>query len=57
MKNKITDFEIQYINESKEGQILKIYKKEVDKNIRFLIKDDEKEIIRANLMFNWLNKL
>ncbi len=51
-KNKITDFEIHYINESKEGQTLKIYKKEVDKNIRFLIRNDEKEIIRANLTFN-----
>jgi len=50
-KNKITDFEIHYINESKEGQILKIYKKEENKNIRFLIKDNEKEIIRANLIF------
>ncbi len=50
-KNKMTDFEIHYINESKEGQILKIYKKEENKNIRFLIKDDEKEIIRANLIF------
>ena len=50
-KNKITDFEIHYINESKEGQILKIYKKEENKNISFLIKDYEKEIIRANLIF------
>ncbi len=50
-KNKITDFEIHYINESKEGQLLKIYKKEENKNIRFLIKCDEKEIIRANLIF------
>jgi len=50
-QNKITDFEIHYINESKEGQILKIYKKEENKNIRFLIKKDEKEIIRANLTF------
>ncbi len=50
-KNKITDFEIHYLNESKEGQILKIYKKEENKNIRFLIKDDEKELIRANLIF------
>ncbi len=50
-KNKITDFEIHYINESKEGQVLKIYKKEENKNIKFLIKEDEKEIIRANLIF------
>lgn len=49
-KNKITDLEIHYINESKEGQILKIYKKEENGNIKFLIKNDEKEIIRANLI-------
>jgi len=50
-KNKITDFEIHYINEGKEGLILKIYKKEENNQIRFLIKQDEKEIIRANLIF------
>lgn len=49
-KNEITDFEIHYINESKEGQILKIYKKEENYNIKFLIKNDEREIVRANLI-------
>ncbi len=49
-KNKITDFEIHYINESKEGQVLKIYKKEENDSIKFLIKSDEKEIVRANLI-------
>ncbi len=50
-KNRITDIEIHYINESKEGQPLKIYKKEENGNIKFLIKNNEKEIIRANLIF------
>lgn len=50
-KNKITDFEIQYINESIEGDILKIYKKEQNNNITFLIKNQEKVIIKANLTF------
>lgn len=30
-KNKITDFEIHYINESKEGQNLRVYKKYTSK--------------------------
>ena len=34
-----------------KGQILKIYKKEENKSISFLIKDGEKEIIRTNLIF------
>lgn len=50
-KNKITDFEIHYINESKEGQILKIYKIEKNGLIEFLIKEGEREIIRANLSY------
>lgn len=50
-KNKITDFEIHYIHESKEGQTLKVYKKVEDGNIKFLIKNEEQEIARANLIF------
>lgn len=50
-KNKITDFEIHYINESKEGQILKIYKIEKNSLIEFLIKEGEREIIRASLSY------
>lgn len=50
-KNKITDFEIHYINESKEGQILKIYKIEKNGLIEFLIKEGEREIIRASLSY------
>jgi len=50
-KNRITDFEIHYINESKEGQTLKIYKKEEDNIIKFLIRNDEKEVARCSLAF------
>lgn len=52
-KINITDFEIHYLNESKEGEILKIYKKEKNSEIDFLIKDEKesKEIVRANLKY------
>lgn len=49
--NEITDFEIHYINESKEGQMLKIYKKEKTNSMEFLIKEGEREIIRASLSY------
>ena len=49
---KITDAEIHYLAESKEGQVLKIYKKDVEENtMRFLIKEGEREIIRASIRF------
>lgn len=50
-ENQITDFEIHYINESKEGQILKVYKKEKDNSMEFLIKEEDREIIRASLNY------
>ena len=49
--HKITDFEVHYINESKEGQKLSIYKKIKDNEIEFLIKEENKEIARANLKY------
>lgn len=49
--HKITDFEIHYINESKEGQKLTIYKKIKDDEIEFLIKEENREIARANLKY------
>lgn len=49
--HKITDFEIHYINESKEGQKLSIYKKIKDDEIEFLIKEETREIARANLKY------
>lgn len=49
---KITDAEIHYLAESKEGQVLKVYKKDVEENtMRFLIKEGEREIIRASIKF------
>ena len=50
-ENQITDFEIHYINESKEGQILKIYKKEKNNSMEFLIKEEDREIIRASINY------
>ena len=51
-KINITDVEMHYIAESKEGQILKIYKKELDNNvIRFLIKENDREVIRASIEY------
>lgn len=49
--HKITDFEIHYINESKERQKLSIYKKIKDNEIEFLIKEENREIARANLKY------
>lgn len=47
--NKITDVEIHYISETREGQVLKIYKKEIENSVLFLITDGEKEVIRAKI--------
>lgn len=54
-KNQITDFEIHYINESTEGQSLKIYRKERKQEIEFLIKKDDVEIARAILKYKGKN--
>ncbi|MBR3281620.1 MAG: hypothetical protein IKI57_07310 [Clostridia bacterium] len=48
---KITDAEIHYLAESKEGQVLRIYKKDLDNEMRFLIKEVEREIIRASVRY------
>lgn len=55
--NKITDFEIHYINESKEGQNLQIYKKENNGKIEFLIKEKDREIVRASLNYIAINNI
>ena len=49
--NKITDFEIHYINERKEGQNLRVYKKVESNVIDCLIMEKEREIVRAKLLF------
>lgn len=56
-KVNITDVEMHYIAESKEGQTLKIYKKELDNNvIRILIKENDREIIRASIDYKLMLK-
>lgn len=50
-KNEITDFEIHYLNESIEGQTLRIYKKEQEQKMEFLIKEKDREISRAILKY------
>lgn len=47
----ITDIEIHYIEETKEGQNLKIYRKIKDNEIEFLIKEKERELVRARLKY------
>lgn len=48
----ITDAEIHYLAEGKEGQKLRIYRKDIDgKTIRFLIKENDRELIRASIEY------
>ena len=47
----ITDVEIHYLAESKEGQILRIYKKDIDNEMLFLIKENDREVIRARIKY------
>ena len=56
-KNKITDFEIHYTNESKEGQNLRVYKKVKSNVIDFLIMKKKREIVKAKLLLNNINYL
>ena len=51
IEHKIKDFEIHYINESREGDILSIYQKTTENEMEFLIKNNEKEVVRANIIF------
>lgn len=51
-KYVVTDFEIHYISESRENQVLSIYKKEIEHGkIVFLIKHGEREVARAVLRY------
>ena len=52
---QIEDFEIHYLRETKEGEILSIYKKEYDNNVEFLIKSEDSEVVRAKLTFRKKN--
>jgi len=52
LKDKEIDvFEIHYISESIEDDDLKIYKKEMENSVEFLIKENDREVVRAILIF------
>ncbi len=53
---EITDFEIHYINETREGQNIKIYRKIKENEVLFLIKEGERDIIKAKLNYIKLDK-
>lgn len=51
-ERKLDEFEIHYIHESVEGDVLSVYKKELENGcIKFLIKNNENEIVRASLTY------
>lgn len=50
-ENRIIDFEIHHISESKEGQILKLYRKENSNGFEFLIKENDREVCRAVMSY------
>lgn len=51
-KNEINDFEIHYISESREGEKIDIFQKNIsDKEIEFLTKSEEKDVTRAYITF------
>ena len=50
-EHKITEFEIHYLHECKEKDNLKIYRKENENKIEFLIKNGEIEAIKAFLAY------
>ena len=47
----VEDFEIHYLHETVEGDILSVYKKENDNYAEFLIKSGDSEVVRAKLSF------
>lgn len=48
----VEDFEIHYLHETIEGDMLSVYKKEYDNYTEFLIKSGDNEVVRAKLAFN-----
>ena len=51
-KHNVEDFEIHYLHETLEGDLLSIYKKQTDNTFEFLIKSGDNEVVRAKLSFN-----
>ena len=50
VKKNVTDLDIQYINECREGDFINIYKKQFDNNFNFIITNGDKIIITANVV-------
>ena len=47
----VDDFEIHYLHETVEGDLLSVYKKEAENSAEFLIKSGDNEVVRAKLTF------
>lgn len=47
LDKRITDFEIHYVSESKYGDVLQIYKKELSDGIYFEIRNDDRVVTKA----------
>lgn len=50
-EQSVEDFEIHYLHETVEGDLLSVYKKEAENSAEFLIKSGDNEVVRAKLTF------
>ena len=50
-EHSVDDFEIHYLHETIEGDLLSVYKKESENSAEFLIKSGDNEVVRAKLTF------
>ena len=50
-EHSVDEFEIYYLHETMEGDLLSIYKKESEISAEFLIKSGDNEVVRAKLTF------
>jgi acyl-ACP thioesterase len=50
-KHTVEDFEIHYLHETLEGDLLSVYRKESEGTADFLIKSGDNEVVRAKLTF------
>ena len=51
-EHAVEDFEIHYLHETREGELISVYKKQLDNSVEFLIKSGDNEIVRAKLTFS-----
>ena len=50
-EHTVDDFEIHYLHETVEGDLLSVYKKESENYAEFLIKSGDNEVVRAKLTY------